>query len=157
MNNESSRQIQVASVLRRVDTFIALGGKRRTIPNLIAETTSSPITPGVITSYEDKNLRVPTEVQMTMRDCSCIRVEYVLTVEVKIPWSFNMKLQIPIVIAKYGSSTSVPEPVVPFGLQPPQAVGYYGFQPPSYTPAVEPMTTKEQMLEPLLPSSNKKF
>ena len=66
VNNQSSRQIQVASLLYRRDVFIAVGGKKRRIPNRIAETTSSPIMPGVVTSYEDGNLRVPSEVQMTI-------------------------------------------------------------------------------------------
>ncbi len=120
VNNQSSRQVSVASVLQRVDTFTESRGTQRTVHRLIAETVSSPIRPGVNASYEGRKLVIPVDVQKTLRGCSCISVEYYLIVVVRIPWSFNKKIKIQITIAN-GGSTPVVGSAVPLSLQHQQA------------------------------------
>ncbi len=132
VDNQSSRQICVASALQRKDTFTASQGKQRVVTNPAARTTSSPIMPGVSTSYNDENLYIPTEAPTTMRNCSCIRVEYELAIKVLIPWSFNMVLKIPMLIAN-SESTAVLGPAVLVNSQP---------QPP-YNPVGSQIASKE--------------
>lgn len=123
VNNQSSRQIHVASILQRVDAFTESRGTCMVKSNLIAETLSSPIMPGTNASYEDRNLRVPSGAYKTMRSCSCISVKYVVIVIIRIPWSFNKILKLPVVIAN-GDSTSLAGPAVsPFSTQHQQAAG----------------------------------
>ena len=102
MSNQSSRRIRVASALVRKDTFIASEGDQMKVKSCAVKTVSSPVRPGVVMPYDGGPLTIPTEARVTMRNCSCIRVEYTLVVEILIPWSFNMKLKVPVFIAAPG-------------------------------------------------------
>ena len=131
VNNQSSRQIHTVAYLHRIDTFISSGGKHNVLTTKVARTPGGPVMQGLILS-QDMNLNIPTEAQTTMHNCSCIKVENVLIVEVVIPWSFNKKIKIPVLIAN-GDPASVAGPAVPFNLQPQEALGYHTSQGPSLT------------------------
>ncbi len=129
VDNQSSRQICVVSTLQRKDIFIASVGRLREETSSVAKMTSSIIMPGVVMPYTDENLFIPAEVKTTMRNCSCIIVEYELAIKVLIPYSFNMKLKIPVVIANR-EPTAV---LGPFSLMQPQ-------------PPYNPVASQEQQL-----------
>ena len=102
--NRSYRQIQVASVLNRRSTFTAFAQrcrKQRTVNKVITSSSEALIMPWTNTTVEDMDLTIPTRAATTMRadTCSCIRVEYVLEVLIRIPWSANLHLKNPIAIA----------------------------------------------------------
>ena len=141
INNESSRQIRIASALHRRDTFIASSGKQRLLFKTVARTLSSPLSAGGIFSFEDKNLMVPINIQPTMRSCSCISVEYVLEVIVRIPWSINMKITIPVAIANLRQVSTLARSSVAG----PQAASSYGFQPQQqpYQPPLNQYTSPQ--------------
>ena len=103
--------------LRRVETYTSSGGTEKAVGIPVARSVGGAIMPGADTSFEESSLAVPAVAQATMRSCSYIKVEYVLTVEVVIPWSFNLKLRFPIVIAN-SDPASVAGPAVSFNSQP---------------------------------------
>ena len=129
--NESSRQIRIASVLKRRDIFTVHPGtgRRRTriLNNVIVRTLSSPIMPGAMTTFADNNVIVPIDAATTIRDCSCISAEYTLEVIIRIPWSLNKSVKIPLTFA-YGAPVTEPQT---FGLRPEHPTeGYVAPQPP---------------------------
>ncbi len=114
VSNQSSRRICVDSVLRRRSTLTASGGEQKVISRQIAKTVLPFVMPWDVISCE-MFLDVPIDIQASMRNCSCIRVKYVLAIKVHIPWSFYMQeLKIPVVIA---NDVSV-GPAVLYRLQP---------------------------------------
>ncbi len=115
VSNQSSRELRVASALHRGDTFTAKGGKRKLVISPISRAAISIVRPGMVTSYEETSLTIPTNVQVTMRNCSIISVEYILAAKVFIPRCSNVVLKIPVVIAN-SDSTSETGPVAPFSL-----------------------------------------
>lgn len=128
VDNQSSRRISIATALQRTDTFIGFSRRKQrnnVAVNSVARTVSSAIEPRQITSYEEKNLVIPTEAFATIRNCSCIRVEYVLHIQIIIPWSFNIHLDRPIGV--YGTlSSGQPHPYLS---QPPQQAVMHMSQP----------------------------
>ena len=129
--NESSRQIRIASVLKRRDTFTVHPGtmykRTKIVNNVIVRTLSSPIMPGAMVTFAENKMIVPIDAATTIRDCSCISAEYTLKVTIKIPWSFNENVKIPLTIA-YGAPVTEPHT---FDLRPQHpAGGYVAPQPP---------------------------
>ena len=139
ISNQSSRQVRVASILHRREIFTAAGGKKRAWLHRTALTLSSPIMPGMVTNYEDRNLIIPTDTVTTIRECSCISVEYMLDVIIKIPWSSNKKLRLPIVIADssvVGPPTSHPQQAVDYHVPQSSLSLMPSPEPPSYNQAI---------------------
>ena len=102
MCNESSGQITAAFALTRKEKFIGLdpGGHVNQMSSFSKSiaTTRAPIMPWAIRTIEDRYLIVPTEAVTAMQNCSCINVEYVVRVAIRIPWHSNLILKIPVVI-----------------------------------------------------------
>ena len=111
--NHSSKQISIASVLKRKDTFTAYKQKK-IVNKVIVSTLNGPVMPGTMVTLADNNVIVPIDAATTVRDCSCISAEYTLEVTIKVPWSLNKSLRIPLAIA-YGAPVTEPHP---FGLRP---------------------------------------
>ena len=104
INNNSSKEISVSSVLTRKYTCTGYNGSRRKqfiTKDSIGRTSSAHLRPGAITTVEGRYLKIPTDAVLTMRNCSCISVEYFLKVVVSIPWSTNLHMEIPIIVV-YG-------------------------------------------------------
>ena len=139
--NESSKQIRVASVLKRRCTFTVHPGtgRRRTrvFNDVIVRTLSSPIMPGATVTFVDNNMIVPIDADTTVRDCSCISVEYTLEVIIKIPWSLDKIVKTPLAIA-YGAPVTEPQT---FGLRPQHPAGGYVPPQPQYNPVAALTTT----------------
>lgn len=99
VKNQSSRRICIESCLKRRDLFTCADDKvKRVGPYPITAVLSSLITPQLSTSC-DRYITIPPHAQATVRKCSIISVEYTLDIRVVIPWSFDMLLKIPIVVA----------------------------------------------------------
>ena len=139
--NESSKQIRISSVLKRRDTFTAHSGtgRRRTriLNNVIVRTLSSPIMPGAMITFANNNVIVPIDADTTVRDCLCISAEYTLEVIIRIPWSLNKSVNIPLTIA-YGAPVTEPQT---FGLRPQHPAGGYVPPQPQYNPVTALTTT----------------
>ena len=114
LSNWSSRQIRMVSALKRKDTFIESGGRKKVVSSSVAKAVSHSIRSRGDSFCGAGNLMVPAEAQATMRTCSCIRLEYTLVVKLHISWSSSMEMKIPIVIANNESS----RPAVLSSLQP---------------------------------------
>ena len=143
--NESSRQIRIASVLKRRDVFTAFQRtvfgrsyeKKKIEDNIIIRTLSSPIMPGATVTFVDNNVIVPIDADTTIRDCSCISAEYTLEVTIKIPWSLNKSVRIPLAIA-YCAPVTEPHT---FGLRPQHPAGGYVAPQPPHNPVAALTTT----------------
>ena len=154
VSNQSSRQVCVAAALKRRDIFTSSEGIQRKSYCLVSRTSSPPILPGVTTTYEDTNLKIPATAYVTIKECSFINSKYVLEILVKIPLSLDTKMLIPIVIV-HSDSSSVREPIAWFSSQLRQDTGTSFPQPPPYSehfPQVIPQ--REQKPDPFLPSYN---
>ena len=98
ISNQTTRSIRICADLQRVDTFFAAGCRNVQRIN-VAHIAGPQIAPGEDTSLDTRTLIVDVNAPTTIRSCSCISVEYILVATVKIPWSFDKKLYIPVVIA----------------------------------------------------------
>ena len=103
--------------LLREDEFFASTGQHRIIRTKISKLISPVIRAGDIQSIRG-DLAIPIEAFATLRlqDCSCISVKYDFIITVKIPWSINRKMKIPIMIAH--------RPPMQFGMQPQHALSH---------------------------------
>ena len=100
VENHTARIIHVRSALIRRDVFMAPRNvKQKRSEKTVAKAVSSPVRSRQITVFEFDDLKIPLNAPPTMRSCSCIFAEYTLVVEVAIPWSFDMQMEIPIVVA----------------------------------------------------------
>lgn len=132
INNQSARQIRISSALHRREVFISSTGRRNMQFSTVTRTLSSRLRTRGIFSFDNTNLRVPTQTHVTMRSCSCIKVEYSLEVTIRIPWNVDMKMTKNVAIANPLHPSSLPRTSVartlpaaaPFGFQPQQPVGF---------------------------------
>ena len=117
VRNESSRNIHIKCALLREDEFFASTGQHRIKRTKISKLISPVIRAGDIQSIRG-DLTIPIEAFATLRhqDCACISVKYDFIITVKIPWSIDRKMKIPIMIAH--------RPPMQFGMQPQQALGH---------------------------------
>ena len=138
--NESSRQIRIAFVLKRKDLFTVYPGTSiehsKIVSNVIVRTLSSPIMPGAMITLADNNVIIPIDAT-TIQDCSCICAQYTLKVIIKIPWSINKIVRIPLTIA-YGAPVTEPRS---FGLEPQHPAGDYVAPQPPHNPVAALTTT----------------
>ncbi len=110
ISNQSSRHLRVDSCLWRKVTYTSSLGKTKEVLSPIVTLISSPILPRLSKS-RDRHIKIPADVHVTIKNCSIISVEYVLAIRVIIPWSSNLELKIPIVIAE-SDPASVARPVI---------------------------------------------
>ena len=148
VRNESSRNIHIKCALLREDKFIASTGQQRKTLTEITKVISPVIRAGEIQSFSC-NLTIPTQAFATLllQDCSCISVEYDIIITVKIPWSINKKMGIPLMIADRHPGQ---EPVQ-FDMQLQQALSHNMHNDFSFHHDFSNMT-KEERTEPSLPT-----
>lgn len=102
VHNQSTRNIRVVGLLKRVDTFHAAGYKKQKSKN-VAKLVGPQIPAGETTSFETRGLIIGADFPTTIRSCRCIDVEYYLVVKVAVPWSFSKQWKIPVTIAYPGT------------------------------------------------------
>ena len=105
VDNQSSKSICVLSTVKRVEKYHSSKETTKLVYGSAAKAARVPVQPGQITSYEESSLVLP-EVAMTVRNVSCINIEYFLAVEICIPWASNFMLVTPLIVAS-GPSTAV--------------------------------------------------
>ena len=117
VRNESSRNIHIKFTLFRKEKYIARRGRRKKRRSKITEVISPVIRAGNIQTIRN-GLAIPTQTFATLlfQDCPCISAEYYLVITVKIPWSINKKMKVPIMIAHR-----------PFSMHPLQTLSHDGF------------------------------
>ena len=116
VSNESSKPIRIRSILQRKETVTSSSGKRNILFRKVGSTSSSaPIEPGLITTFTEENLQIPAEAPWTLKNCSCISVDYILEVIVRIPWNCNISFKVPIIIAEPRESQPHHTPPAPLG------------------------------------------
>lgn len=107
LNNQSSRRIRVITTMIKIERFTSRQGRKKVLTDTIARTDSSSINPRLNFSYEDRSLIFPPYTPASLSSCSFISVEYFLVIRVIIPWSFNLLLKMPLVVARDHSATPV--------------------------------------------------
>ena len=124
VRNESSRNIHIKLSLFRKEKYIASGGRRNKRRSKITEVISPVIRAGNIQTIRD-GLAIPTQAFATLlfQDCPCISAEYYLVITVKIPWSINKKMKVPVMIAHQPPW----QESVQFSMQPLQTLSHDGF------------------------------
>ena len=124
VKNESSRNIHIKCALFRKEKYIARGGECTKRRLKIAKVISPVIRASDIQSIRG-GLAIPTQTFATLRlqDCSCITAEYNFVITVKIPWSINKKMKVPVMIAHRPPW----QELMQFSMQPQQTLSHDGF------------------------------
>lgn len=130
VDNQSLRHVRVVLSVQRVETFTSVDGMKKVVTTYISTPDGASNRPRVGTFQNS----------VSLRNCLCISVEYLLVVELHIPMSQNLQLQIPLVFAHDHSATVVPLGVQPQPSSPPP-------QPP-WTPPEPLQTTPEPLQAP---------
>lgn len=109
INNQTSRKLRIHAALRRQDIFIS-SGLQNIVCKTVAWTWGPRIEAREAVLCENIVLKIPKGIYPTIRNCACISVEYELVIKIKIPWSCNKTLQMPIVIASKALPSAPPVP-----------------------------------------------
>ena len=100
VNNQSSRRLRVCAALKRKETISSSNHQSLSTSNIAI--VSGPSVPAREAAFSDNLiLDIPHDVYSTIKECTCrfINVEYFVAVKIKIPWSINKSVKIPIVIS----------------------------------------------------------
>lgn len=95
--NQTSRTIHLSASLYRKETYIT-PSKQKTEEVRVAKIVSPQIGAGKLLSFNTTDLVIPEDIPATIRNCSCIQVEYDLVIKTVVPWSFNSTQRIPLLI-----------------------------------------------------------
>jgi sporulation-control protein spo0M len=99
IENLTTKIVYIQALLKRYDIYIARGGSTNRPRGQFCSVNSPPIQAGEIASYDThQTLQIPEEAPATIRNCSCISVEYTLVIRAIIPMAPNVKVKIPIVV-----------------------------------------------------------
>jgi 16S rRNA A1518/A1519 N6-dimethyltransferase RsmA/KsgA/DIM1 with predicted DNA glycosylase/AP lyase activity len=99
IENLTTKIIHIKAFLKRYDIYFASGGRTNRLRMRFHSVNSPPIQAGEITSYDThQTLQIPEEVSATIRNCSCISVEYTLVIRAVIPMASNVTVKISIVV-----------------------------------------------------------
>lgn len=98
VENQSTKTVHIHASLLRKDTFTSEHGRKKYLRNELTSVDSPPIQPSEITEFEGKSLQISREVPSTMKNCSCISVEYTLVINADVPWAPDVSIKIPIAI-----------------------------------------------------------
>lgn len=97
INNQTSRTLRIQAIIYRQDIFFS-SGIQKMVDTKVVQKLGPRIQPRETASFDNITLDIPRKIYPTIKSCSCISVEYVLAVKIKIPWSLNRTLRIPIMI-----------------------------------------------------------
>lgn len=110
INNQSARRLRMRAALERQDTVFS-SGHQKAVKSRLAKVRGPEVPARETRSFENIRLDIPYGIYPTIKANACpfISVEYVLVVKVKIPWSINRTVRIPVVIANEVLENEVPE------------------------------------------------
>ena len=99
VENESTKNIRVRTSLYREYVFFSSGGDKQVEGKHVSSLLSDQIHAGVLTSLQDICLKIPVDAPMTLRNCSCISVEYCIFIKTVTPFGSSTEKRVPLLIA----------------------------------------------------------
>ena len=121
--NQTSRTIHVSASLYRKESYIT-PDKVKVEEKQVAKVVSPQIRAGQLMPFHSNDLVIPKDAATTLRNCSCIEVEYDVVLKIVIPWSHNRTLHVPVVITNQAPpAPAQPVPQAQIRLTPRQTVG----------------------------------
>lgn len=97
VNNQTSRRLRLQATLKRKDTFLC-PGHQKVVWTKLTKVLGPRVAAREAAASENVDLAIPSSLYPTIKTCSCVSVEYEVTVKVKIPLIYNETVRIPVVI-----------------------------------------------------------
>ena len=96
IDNQTTTTVWVNTFLCREDTYTASRGHKKVQNKHVSNTISSRVPAGALQSFKGRSLKVPEDVQETLKSCLCINMEYSILMRVLAQTGTGMVMKLPL-------------------------------------------------------------